>query len=445
MWIVMWKTRGWCRGIAIGALMVASGAAIVASEPVVPELRTLEHLLRHAVEASPGLAALAARVDASRENEAGARALPDPGISASVALQQVETRVGPQYGRLSVRQTLPWAGKRDARGDVAEAESERALERHRAARFVLEADVTTAYVELHRRSRAIEITRDNRDLVVYLEGVVRKAYENGAATYADLIRIQVEIGRLENDLRSLEDGRRPARAALNALLHRRPDAPLPDPVLPEPPSPLLPEDLIRARTVEFAPALREREAGFAVNDRAVVAADLLRRPDWTVSVDWIPTGPALDPSTPGSGSDAWLVGVMVDLPFGAAKYDAAARAARARRSEAAFAREAVTDDLGRRVEELLYEVRNADREMRLYRDTLVPKARQSLAASDTGFRAGTVSVSDLVEAQQVLLQFELAHEDARADRAAAVARLRATVGDEVVDVVTGTTVEEGLP
>ena len=226
------------------------------------------------------------------------------------------------------------------------------------------------------------------------------------------------------------------------MLHRQPYAPLPEPVLPVSPPALLPEDRIRALSVEAAPAVREREAGLAVDDRAVVTADLLRRPDWTVSVDWIPTGPAVDPTTPGSGNDAWLVGVMVDLPFGAAKYDAAARAARARRSETAFARAAVTDDVGRRVEELLVEVRNADREMRLYRDTLVPKARQSLEASDTGFRAGTVSVSDLVEAQQVLLQFELAHEDARADRETAVARLRATVGDEVVEFDASASAEE---
>jgi outer membrane protein TolC len=55
-------------------------------------------------------------------------------------------------------------------------------------------------------------------------------------------------------------------------------------------------------------------------------------------------------------------------------------------------------------------------------------ARQTLATTETAFRAGSAGFSDLIDAQRVLLEFALAHERAAADRAQAVTRIRALTG-----------------
>ena len=204
----------------------------------------------------------------------------------------------------------------------------------------------------------------------------------------------------------------PARAELNALLAREPDAPLPEPSVPSRVPRLRGLDELRDRMQVSSPALAVAAAAVDQRAREVRETDLDGRSDWTVALDWIPTGDALQPSLRGSGDDAVMIGV----------------------------RTAIANDLDRDLARLAFEFRNAEREVRLHRDTLLPKARQSLQASENGFRAGTVTVSDLVEAQQVLLQFELAVEDARARREIAVAELRAIVGGDVLE---GTSSEGG--
>jgi len=81
------------------------------------------------------------------------------------------------------------------------------------------------------------------------------------------------------------------------------------------------------------------------------------------------------------------------------------------------------------LKEALFSYRDSQRRLSLYGGTLVPKARQSLAASETAYRAGDAGFSDLIDAQRVLLEFQLAHERAAADRGQAAARVRALVGE----------------
>jgi outer membrane protein TolC len=58
-----------------------------------------------------------------------------------------------------------------------------------------------------------------------------------------------------------------------------------------------------------------------------------------------------------------------------------------------------------------------------------------MASTESAYRVGDAGFSDLIDAQRVLLEFELAHERAAADRGKALARIRALVGatDDAAD------------
>ncbi len=76
----------------------------------------------------------------------------------------------------------------------------------------------------------------------------------------------------------------------------------------------------------------------------------------------------------------------------------------------------------------LYHVRDAARKIDLYGDTLIPKARQSLKATEAAYRAGEATFVDLVDAERVRLEFQLAHERALANHAIRLGQLRMLVG-----------------
>jgi outer membrane protein TolC len=413
-------------GMVLAAVVVGQHAR--AGEEIGPE-STLEDLVAYAEAHNPGLRSFRARHAAALERVSEAGGLPDPRLDVAWAVVPIETRVGPQHGRITLAQSLPWTGKRPAAVDAARASAEEAARAYEAARSGLELEVARAYFGLYLLHRSIEITRDNRDLLVYLEQAVRKAYETGGGSYAGLLRVQVEIGTIENDLRSLVDQLRPARAGLNALLHRAPDADLPTPALPAHDGSTPTGTPWTEADTSSAPDLLVYDARVDAAERGITVADLSDRPDWTVFLSYFPTGNAIDPAMPDSGKDPVVLGVSVGIPLWGKKNRATRNRAQSLRDATVVERAAAEDRLRDRVETSSYRLRNADRETRLYRDTLLPKAEQTLEASLAGFRAGTVDVLDIVEAQQVLLRFRLTMERALAERARGAAELRALLGD----------------
>ncbi|CAM2009049.1 TolC family protein [Acanthopleuribacter pedis] len=359
-----------------------------------------------------------------------ATALPDPQVSLGIFVEEVQTRVGPQKQRLGVRQGLPWPGKRALAGEVAAAEAEVLAARREGVARDLEKQFKQAFAGYFYLGRAVAITAEHLALLEDLERVVTDRYETSAAHYNDLIRIQMEIEQLGERLASQKAAAQPVRAQLNTLLGRPLDAPFAfPPALPAVASlPELKGTDARAVIAQHHPDLQVLAAHQAKNRTKVALADLQRRPDFHVGLDWINTGEAVMPNTRGSGVDPVLLSVGVNLPLWRKKNRAAVDRAR-------FTLEAVESqqrDVGTRAESLLqqalFQRDDAERKMDLFGERLVPKARESLAVITSDFQTGAGSYLDLIEAEQDLLTFLLAYHEAEQRRFQAVADIEYLLG-----------------
>jgi outer membrane protein TolC len=76
----------------------------------------------------------------------------------------------------------------------------------------------------------------------------------------------------------------------------------------------------------------------------------------------------------------------------------------------------------------VFRYRDAGRKIGLYRDTLVPKVEQSLKVARQAFEAGEAEFLSLIDAERMLLEFELLHEQARTQRARQLALIEKLVG-----------------
>ncbi len=177
-----------------------------------------------------------------------------------------------------------------------------------------------------------------------------------------------------------------------------------------------------------SPELRRLDALVRREERAV---DLARKefyPDWVLGVDYTSTDEALMPGTPDSGKDPLMAHVALDIPLWRGRYHAGVEEARHRRRAAARAREEMGNRLQADLRRVLYRFHDAERKIDLYGDTLVPQAEQALKLTEEAYRTGTGDFLDLIDAERLLLEFQLAHERALADREIAVARLEQLVG-----------------
>lgn len=396
-----------------------------------PEAPTLEDYLQYARENNPGLQAARSRWEAARERVPQVTSLPDPRFTYRYFIESVETRVGPQRQGLGLAQMFPWFGKLSLRGKMAVEAANAVWRRYEAEELKLRYRVRHAYYEYYYLARAVVVVERTRNLMRYLEEVARTRYRVAAAEHSDVIRAQVELGKLEDRLRSLKDLRGPVAARLNAALNRPVNAPLPWPEeIREDDVDAVDEQLLdwlHATSPELA-AL-EHEIGRESHGIALARKDFY--PDVTLGLDYIATGSARMSGVSDSGKDPIVAMVSVNLPIWRDRYRAGEREARARHRAAQRVRAERENALGSELKMVLYGFRDAERKIDLYRDTLVPKAHQSLRATETAFRAGTAGFLDLVDAERILLEFELSYERALADRAQRLAELNMLVGREI--------------
>ncbi len=400
-----------------------------------PELgpeATLDDYVRYAELRDPGLRAAFEAWRAALERVPQARSLPDPRLTWRYYVEEVETRVGPQRQSLGIAQAFPWFGELALRGDRAFEAAEVLRWRLEARRQALRAEVREAWYELYHLGQAIEIVRRNRDLVQYLEGVARSRYTVGAASHPDVIRAQVELGKVEDRLATLID-RKPALVArLNAALGRPAATPIPFPGSIETRPVALDDAEVLARIEETNPDLAAARHAIRA---ARVGVDLAEKdffPEFSLGLTWVDTGDAIAP-TPESGKDPLALTLGLSLPVWRERLHAAEREAEAALRGATRGYEDQVESLSARAASILFRLRDAERKIGLFGDTLIPKATESLRASETAFRAGKASFLDLVDAERLLLEFELDLARARADHEQARAELEQLVGAELPD------------
>lgn len=394
------------------------------------ETATLRDHLAYAALHSPRLEAAFARWQAALQRLPQVRALPDPTFTYGHFIEQVETRVGPQEHRVRIAQSFPWFGTLQLREDIAAREAEAAYEQYQAVKLQLFYEVQDAYLERYVLVRSIDLTRENIELMKQLEQAARAQYRVGAAAQGDVIRLQIETEKLADHLRSLEDRRRPLTARLNAALNRPTDRNLPWPAT-------IPDHRLDATDERLLALLQHENPTLRALQKQIeqqrLSAELARKayyPQMTVGVDWIATGEADAPNTPGSGDDPVIASLTLSLPLWREKYDAGVREALALRHAAAREKLDTANTLLAEAQTVLYRYRDAGRQLSLYRDTLIPKARQSLEASLGAYRSGNGALLDMLDAERLLLEFQLAAERARADRLRMLARLDMLVGVE---------------
>ncbi len=399
--------------------------------PTIDESSGLEDYLRYAALKNPGLEAAFQQWKATVERMPQVRALPDPRFTYGYYIAEVETRVGPMQHAVSLSQTFPWLGKLQDREDAAARAANVQYQRFEAAKLDLFYRVEAAYNDLFLLKRSIDIAGENIELLQQFEGVARARYRVGAAGHPDVIRLQVELGKLEDRLRQLRDMRAPSAARLNAALNRPSDAAVAWPrsvsgrVIDEGLDDLL------AMLRENNPRL---EALDEQSERERINTDIARKdglPDLTVGLAYTVVGERSGVSIPGNGDDAFLASLSVNVPLWREKYDAGVREAIARRLAVVNQRVEMTNRLTADLQQAIFEHNDARRRVELYRDTLIPKATESLHASLAGFEQARSDFLDLVDTERTLLEFQLGLEQALVDRATSCAQIERLVGATV--------------
>ena len=213
--------------LVLGVLMKteAHGMTQTATTPEQTDVSTLftetlelPSLIRVAVDRNPKVVAAKARWQATVEQYPQVTALPDPMFMYGYFLRSVETRVGPQRHRVSFSQAFPYPGTLDAAGEVVKKAIEIERVKHERVIRDLIVELKLSYHELAYLQRAVELTRQNHELIASVLAIATPRYAEGKATLGDVLKAQSQLAQLEYDLVLLDELQGVEHANINGIL-----------------------------------------------------------------------------------------------------------------------------------------------------------------------------------------------------------------------------------
>jgi len=410
---------------------LAGSAFAQTSEWVRPVKGPLAEYAQRLLASDPHIDAARARWQAELHKVTLAKGLPDPAVNFGYFIETIETAVGPQQYKLGLKQVVPWPGKLLLGGQI---QSQKAA----AAYFAYQAEVQGRLLALHRLyfeayllERRIALTQQHLQLLRQWEAVMLTRYRSARARHMQLMKVQIESLKLQEDLATLKARRRPMRTAFGALLNAPqlvtmhfPDSLHWPPEAPDTAS-------LKRRIKKNSPVLARMGAVEAAAMASIKRAQLNYLPDLGVGIDRIFTGEkytaAGDP-VPESGKDPWMLSVSLSFPLWFGKQKAGVDAARAVAVAAERDAKQRENALIVELEQLLFQQADTRRKRKWYGEVLIPKGREALSASEAAYASGEADFMNIIDAQRRLLQFSLAYEEAAVRGLQTQAALEALTG-----------------
>lgn len=385
-------------------LVLLALQAAPAEEPlpglIGPALRddpVLAGLVNGALASRPELAQARAAAAAAFERVPQVNALPDPVVSLGIQNDGFKSiqigRMESSYLSAMASQTFPWRGKRRLRTTaltLAGQQTQTTLER---VDLTVRAEVERAWVDLLLARDRLGLLARLEVLWTQAEGLARVRYETGDGAQSDLLRAQLERGRLRQQRAVLaaEIRRRVAvlsrlsgMALTDTLAAGRSLREMADPVLPE----------LAAAVADAEVRSPELRQGNLAVEESQALVELARKdylPDLTVNAGLMPRW--------GSFGPMWQTGVSFSVPlWTGSKQSRAVEETRLRGTASERGVEAVRQVLGQRVEERLAILSALLENNRLYRTGILVQSEATVTSTVEQYQVGRVTFASVLEA-----------------------------------------------
>lgn len=394
----------WALVLVLGGFL-GGGAPLVAQAQGTPPVMTLGSLYRQLDAASPQLAAARASARAASFRVAPIRTLPDPQFQFGLMNRNLP-RLGLQdplgMNQIQIMQMVPFPGKLGAAGRSAEARAEASAARAEDLGWELRSRIATIFFDIYGTERSLTVALETQQLLRDIATTAQRMYAVGEGRQTDVLRTQVEINRMAEEILRMQTMRDALAAQLNALLNAPPDGPVGQAQPPQFPAQLPDLDSLIALGLDHRPML---EAGRREVRAAEAAHTLARREIWPDLQLGVIYGQR---PMPDGGTDrmaSFMLGF--NLPVFAGKRQLTMRQeTQAMRDMAAADLAAMEADTRGRVGVALADLRQARRLQSLYRETLLPQARATVTSSVAAYQVGDINLMTLLDAQMTVNRYQ---------------------------------------
>jgi outer membrane protein, heavy metal efflux system len=393
---------------------------------------SLGEVTRAVLQNNPAIKEAEHRWHAAQERVRQANAWDDPRIGGESRVRRF-VDVPPNAfmdQALVIEQLIPITGKNLVRGRVAGAEALSIFEEVRRAQLDVIAKSRSAYFRLANAYDQLEINDKNITSLRQIADISRSRYETGLESAANVLVAETDHSKQLEARKDLERNLSDAQSQLNTLMNRDAFAPLGVPLAANVNHANLWPTRLRAITLAQRPEVQMARAKIEMEKSKVQLARRAWIPDPAVSVKGQRYN---DASQAVSELDA---GLSFTVPWvNPGKYSAGVREARANLAavEQGFDRE--QKEALRLLRDQLQKIETFHHHVELFRDKLVPQARQAFEANRLAYESGKASFLDWITSQRNLRDIEATAREHLSDYQVAVAELEAVIGADVYSAI----------
>jgi outer membrane protein TolC len=411
------------RWILVLLLMLRPVALPVFAQPNHTALR-LSVLLREARERNPEIRAAQKRWQSAQARIKPVGTLEDPQIDLQLMYVPYPLRNALKSERaITISQMFEFPGKLGLMSDMAKREAEAVGADFELATLKVLTEVKKTYFMFFHLDYELEINRENRALMRQFIEIANVKYATGMGLQPDILKAQTEYSMMINDSLMLAQERHAMAAMLNALLDRPRDSDVP--VITEHFDPghfsFSLDSLVQA-AYAHRPELKNMQA----------MADMYRLSGRLTRREYFPNFMLSYTHRKMPEMNNWDAMISFNLPlYFWRKENLRVQEAEANYQMAEAGLQSMRNMVRAEVESAFYKVEQAARSVRIFQNTIVPQAEQSLLANRAAFETNKVDFLMLLDSQRVLRDMKLAGHRALADFGTRLAELERVVGVEL--------------
>ncbi len=441
---------------------------------------SLMNYLEIAAKNNPTVLQKLAEYEASLQKVPQEGSLPDPELSSGIFLSPMELVSGKQVADIRLMQMFPWFGTLKAAKDEMSLMAKAKLETLRDAKLQVFYDVQRTYFELQKIDQSIRITEENLEILRTIERLSLVKFKSAASSssvgtsgsgmstgsssaatsasgmggmggnpganssqsnsatsnnsapmsssggsgLADLYRVQMEIGELENSISLLKNQQQTVAARFNSYLNRKPQTPV---QLAE----KLSADSLNISLQTVSDSMLQHNPMLGMLQFEQQSLDAKRKmvtkmgyPMVGLGVNYslIKTDPAaMAPEM--NGKDMVMPMVTVTLPIYRKKYKAMQEEVKLQKSATEQGFQATANALQTEYYEAIQLYQDAQRRVKLFQNQ-ADLANKSLNILMKSFSASGAGLTDLLRIQQQMLDYKTRQIEAIADNNTAIAWLK---------------------
>jgi outer membrane protein TolC len=264
-------------------------------------------------------------------------------------------------------------------------------------------------------------------LLEEIRAVADARYRTNQTSQQDVLRADLEISNIENELIRLRQRLKSGQAKLAKVMHVSPQTNLL--ALRELPAEQAPIDLeqLQEQAVAARPELHAQLAALRRDRQAVELSKLDYMPDVTVGATWIDVADQ-GTSPVANGNDSFLITAGINLPIYRKRLEASQNSAEAKAVSTARQYDALRDSTLEEVTDLFQQATSQEALLRLFEGDILPKARQTLEVSQRAYNVGEVDFLQLVDNWRQLLRYEISYIRLEASLRQSLAELERVIG-----------------